>query len=57
MAEPASIFDSIDEDAEAKAIAEAEADIAAGRVVPHDKVVAWIKSWFTDKELPRPEPR
>jgi predicted transcriptional regulator len=57
MAEPTSIFEVVDEAAEARAIAEAEADIAAGRVVPHDDVIRWIKSWFTENELPRPEPR
>jgi predicted transcriptional regulator len=57
LAEPISIFDDVDEEAEARALAEAEADIAAGRVVPHEKVIRWIKSWFTDDELPRPEPQ
>jgi predicted transcriptional regulator len=40
-----SIFDGIDEEEEERAIAEAEADVAAGRVVPHEEVVKWIKSW------------
>lgn len=57
VAEPTSIFDVVDEAAEASAIAEAEADIAAGRVVPHDDVIRWIKSWFTANELPSPKPR
>jgi predicted transcriptional regulator len=38
MAKTKTIFDKIDQDAEARAIAEAEADVAAGRVVPHDEV-------------------
>jgi predicted transcriptional regulator len=25
--------------------------------VPHDEVVAWIESWGTDNELPRPTPK
>lgn len=29
----------------------------AGEIVPHDEVVAWVESWDTDRELPRPEPR
>jgi predicted transcriptional regulator len=33
------------------------ADQKAGRVVPHEDVVAWIKSWNTDRELPMPKPR
>jgi predicted transcriptional regulator len=30
-------------------------DADAGRVVPHEKVVAWIKSWDGPEELPMPE--
>lgn len=37
-----SIFDDIDE--EARALAEAEADVAAGRVMPHEEVAKWLKS-------------
>lgn len=40
-----SIFDKIDAAAEARAIAEAEADVAAGRVVRHEDVVRWLRSW------------
>jgi predicted transcriptional regulator len=36
MAKPKPVFDEIDKKAEAQAIAEAEADAAAGRVVPHE---------------------
>jgi predicted transcriptional regulator len=57
MAEPESFFDDIDEEAEARAIDEAEGDIAAGRVVPHKIVVEWLKSWGTPDELPCPVPR
>jgi len=39
MAKTKMIFEEIDDNAEARAIAEAEADVAAGRVVPHDEVV------------------
>ena len=56
MAEPLSIFDTIDEEAEARAIAQARADIAAGRFVPHAKVVEWLRSWGTPNELPCPTP-
>ncbi len=56
MAEPESIFDMIDPVVEAAAVAEAEAQIDAGQFVEHDRVMAWIKSWFTDKELPMPIP-
>lgn len=42
---------------EARLDAAAEADVAAGRVVPHAQVVEWLKSWGKPDELPRPEPR
>ena len=51
------IFDDIDKDAEARAIAEAEADVAADRVVPHEDVVKWLRSWGTPNELPCPVPK
>ena len=56
MAEPESIFEDIDEASEANSIAEAEADVAAGRIVPHEQVVEWLKSWGTPDELPAPLP-
>jgi predicted transcriptional regulator len=43
MAEPKSIFDQVDDAVEAQAIAEAEADIAAGLVYSHDKVKPWLE--------------
>ena len=52
-----SIFDKIDEEEEKRAIAEAEADIKAGRFVPHEEVVKWLKSWGTPDELPCPKPK
>jgi len=39
---------------EAEMIAEADADIAAGRLVDSAKVKAWIDSIGTDHELPVP---
>jgi predicted transcriptional regulator len=43
MAEPKSIFDLEPDDAhEARLDAEAEADYAAGRVVPHERVDEWL---------------
>jgi len=51
---PKTIFE-IDEDTEARAIA--EADVAAGRLVPHEKVVKWLESWGTPDELPCPIPK
>jgi predicted transcriptional regulator len=37
------------------AIDEGIGDADAGRVVAHDDVVAWIKSWDGPDELPTPE--
>lgn len=36
------------------AIAEGIRDADAGRVVDHEEVVAWVRSWGTDAELPMP---
>jgi predicted transcriptional regulator len=57
MAEPKTIFD-VEPDAELEALldAEAEAAFAAGRIVPHEKVVEWLESWGTPDELPPPTP-
>ncbi len=52
-----SIFDEIDEEEEARAIAEAEAALQEGRFVPHEEVVKWLKSWGTPNELPCPKPK
>ncbi len=49
-----SIFHEIGEEEEERAIAEAEADVAAGRVVPHEEVAKWLKSWGMLDELPCP---
>jgi predicted transcriptional regulator len=53
-----SIFDlPPDEATEARLDAEAEADYAAGRVVPHAEVVKWLQSWGKPDELPCPAPK
>jgi predicted transcriptional regulator len=57
MAKTKTIFNEIDENAEERAIAEAEADVVAGRVVPHDEVVKWLRSWGMPDELPCPVPK
>ena len=41
---------------EADTDARAEADVAAGRVVSHAKVVEWLRSWGKPDELPCPIP-
>jgi predicted transcriptional regulator len=55
MSDMKSIFDDIDEAAEARAIAEARADIAAGRVISHEAMKRWLLSWGTENELPPPK--
>ena len=53
-----SIFDAEpDEAAERAADAAAEAEIDAGRFVPHAEVAKWLRSWGTPNKLPRPRPR
>lgn len=42
------------EAAEARAVAEAEADVAAGRLVPHELVVRWLRSWGKPDEEASP---
>jgi hypothetical protein len=57
MADPEvlSIFDlEPDEAFEARLDAEAEADIAAGRVVPHETVAAWLDALAKREKLPPP---
>lgn len=49
------LVDEIDEAAEAAADAEAEADFAAGRVIPHEEVAAWLDTWGTPDFKPAPE--
>ena len=50
-----SIFEQLNEgdaEADARRMKAAEADVAAGRVVPNTKVVEWLKTWGTpDRKL------
>jgi predicted transcriptional regulator len=55
LEEEASIFDEIDEEADARREAEAEADVAAGRVISHEAMKRWLLSWDTPNELPPPK--
>jgi predicted transcriptional regulator len=50
-----SLFDQIDDDAEAAADARADADVAAGRVVSHEAMKRWLLSWGTPDESPAPK--
>ncbi|KRA56699.1 antitoxin [Caulobacter sp. Root655] len=49
-----SIFDEIDAASEAAADAESLADMAAGRVVSHAEVSAWLDTWGTPDEQAAP---
>jgi predicted transcriptional regulator len=49
-----SLFGESDQEAET-AEARAEADFAAGRVIGHKAMKAWILSWGTPEELPPPK--
>jgi predicted transcriptional regulator len=57
MSDTDNILEKVDDSAEARAIEQAEADVSAGRLVPHDEVVKWLKSWGTADELPCPKPQ
>ncbi len=53
---PQSIFDILLSDAEeARLDAEAEADVAAGRVIPHERVREWLAKLAKGERLPPPE--
>jgi predicted transcriptional regulator len=54
MAEPKSAFDEIDDDIEARAIAEAEAEIDSGKGVPHAKVREWLLKLVKGEVVPPP---
>ena len=49
-----SVFDDIDDDIEARAIAEAEAEIDAGKGVPHEKVRGWLLKLAKGEIIPPP---
>ncbi|HRD45890.1 MAG TPA: antitoxin [Caulobacter sp.] len=44
-----------EEEYDAALIAEAEADFAAGRCVPHEDVALWLKTWGTPDYKPMPK--
>jgi predicted transcriptional regulator len=54
--EPFSLVDE-EEDPEtaARLDAEAEADVAAGRVVPHEKVAEWLEKLARGERVPPPK--
>jgi predicted transcriptional regulator len=54
MDQPVSIFDEIDEEVEARAIARARAEIAAGKGVPHERVREWLLKLAKGENVPPP---
>ena len=54
MGEPASIFDIENHDLEERALIEAEAELAAGKGVPHETVRAWLKTLASGRYEPPP---
>jgi len=49
------VFDVADTEADELATLEGEANVAAGRVISHEAVVRWLRSWGTENELPPPK--
>jgi predicted transcriptional regulator len=54
MDEPKPVFDEITEDAEARAVAEAEAELNAGLGVAHEKVREWLLKLAKGEVVPPP---
>jgi len=50
-----SVFEPVDEAAEDRALAAAEAQVAAGKAISHGAVRRWLLSWGTSNELPPPK--
>jgi hypothetical protein len=48
------INDDAEREAKRRAIAEARADAAAGRVISHADMSKWLDSWGSPDELPQP---
>jgi hypothetical protein len=54
VAEVKSVFEKIDDESEARAIAEAEAELDAGKGIPHEKVREWLLKLAKGEILPPP---
>jgi predicted transcriptional regulator len=52
MSAERALYQHVDPAAEAAADARAEADVAAGRLVDHAAVAAWLARWGTADEVP-----
>ena len=55
MPEELSIFDIVDDAAEARAIANARGEAGAGLMVPHEKVRVWLLRLAAGERVPPPE--
>jgi len=53
MTEPQSVCDA-EREAKRRAIAEARADVAGGRLISHADMCKWLDSWGKPDELPPP---
>jgi hypothetical protein len=49
------VVEETDPDAEERAMRDAEADLAADRVISHDAMTRWLRSWGKPDELLPPE--
>lgn len=45
----------VDAEEDARLIAEAAADFAAGRCIPHEDVAAWLDTWGKSPRVPPPK--
>lgn len=52
-ADPA-IFETVDLNADEQAMREGESYADAGRLVPHDEVVRWLRTWGSPDDRPPP---
>lgn len=50
-----SVFGPAEDAVEEKALAEAEAEVAAGKFISHEAIRRWLLSWGTADELPPPK--
>lgn len=49
-----SLFDQVDPEDDARALAEAEAAVANGQLIDHQAMKDWLLSWGQADELPPP---
>ncbi len=49
------VLDGVDPGTEERALAEAETAIAKGRVISHQAMKKWLRSWGKPNELPPPK--